>query len=893
MSWWKQFRARFRSQVRRELEDRDLEQEIRFHLEEEERLRIGRGEPEGRAREAARRDFGNVALVKEVTRQMWGWHSIETLFQDVSYGLRQLRHSPGFTAVAVITLALGIGANTAIFSIVNSFLLRPLPVPDAERITAIAFQQKSGPLRSQLSVPDFEDIRRQSTGVFTDVIAYSMGLDGLAVDGKSSHIWSNYVSGNYFETLGVRPALGRLILPSEGKHAGEDPVLVLGYSYWKQRFAGDTSIIGKKVSVNGRPVTIIGVAPAEFHGLKPIIDTQGYLPLGMWAIEADSGDFLNDRALRGVNLFGRLRPEISLQRAQTDFNVIAARLSKTYPKTDEGLSFRLFRERSARPEPTAADGFATIATLFLNLTALVLLLASINVANILLVRASVRQREMALRAALGAGRIRLLRQLLTESLLLALLGGIGGVLLGMGLSNAIGSVQLDTPIPILLDFHFDWTVFAFAFGTALVAGAVIGLIPAWRSSRTDLVNTLHQGGRSVAVGRTRLRSSLVVVQVAGSLMLLIAAALFTRSLHNAQQVDLGFDPNHVVNLTFDVNEAGYTEAQGRKFSLAVLDRVRAIPGVESASLAYSVPMGYYNAGSALEIPDYQPPAGMGAPSLGYNVVSTDYFSTMRIPILRGRDFTDGDTGRSQHVAVINQAMAKRFWPGRDAIGRKFRMMDDSQHIVEVVGIARNSRASGFRGPIPPYMYVSIKQVYGAIETLQVRTARTPATLLPELRKIVEGMEPGMPLFSGQTMVQALSTINGLLSFQVGATLAAGLGVLGLALALVGLYGVVSYAAAQRTHEIGIRMALGARAGQILKMIVRQGLIMVSAGLGVGLLAAWGLSHLVSGFLVGVSGTDPLIFAMVTLLLGVVALAACYLPARRATRVDPMTALRLD
>ncbi|MGA2596629.1 MAG: ABC transporter permease [Bryobacteraceae bacterium] len=874
-------------------EDRDLEQEIQFHLAEEARLLEGRGEGIEEARESARREFGNITLVKEVTREMWGWQSLETLFKDVTYGIRQLRRSRSFTVIAVITLALGIGANTAIFSVIHSLLWRPLPVPSADRIAVLAFEQKGGTLQNEFSIPDYDDIREQSKAVFSGLLGYGMSMDGLTVDGKTAHLYTNYVTGNYFSTLGVQPALGRLILPSEGKHPGDDPVLMLGYGYWKERFNCDPGVLGKKVKVNGHLLTIVGVTPEGFHGLYSLIDTQGYMPVSMSTIEADAGDPMNDRAARSLRIFGKLRPGVTLQQAGSQLAVVAGALSKAYPKTDEGLALKIFAERDARPEPDTDNTMATVATLFLVFTGLVLLLACINVANMLMVRASVRQREMAVRAALGAARVRLIRQLLTESLVLALLGGVGGVLVGLWLSRVLASIHLDTPVPFLLDFHFDWSVFGFALTAAILTGCMVGLVPAIRASRNNLATVLQSGGRSIIAGRNRLRSALVVVQVGASLMLLIAAGLFMRSLDMAQKADLGFDPNQVVNLSFDANEAGYNEAQGRQFTSALLDRVRATTGVVSASLAFSVPMGYYTTEDQLQIPGYQQPKGAAAPDSRYNVISPGYFATMRIPILRGRDISERDTAASQHVAMINESMAKTYWPGQDPIGKQFIAMQDPKHPLEIIGVVRNSRDRGFSGPVKPYFFQALSQNYSAVETLQVRTVGPPEQTIGDLQRLIDTLAPGMPVFTVQTMKQSLYTLNGLLRYQMGAALAAGLGMLGLILAVVGLYGVVSYAAAQRTHEIGIRMALGARAGEILSMIVRQGLVLVGAGVVLGLAAASAGAMLIRDFFVGVSATDPLVYVGVTVLLGAVGLAACYIPARRATRTDPMMALRVE
>ena len=876
----------------RSRKEQDLDEEIRFHLSQEAQLRIDRGEPPHRAQESARRDFGNLGLVKEVTREMWGWRSIERLIQDLSYAARQLRRNPAFTITAAITLALGIGANTAIFSI-NSLFFRSLPVKNPGDLVVLAYQQKSGTVLNQLSVPDLKDIRSQTSGVFSDVIGYELGLQGLSVDGKSARMWGNYVTGNYFEALGLRPAAGRFILPSEDQHQGADPVLVISYSYWSSRFNRDPGVVGKHVAVNGRPFTVIGVAPKGFRGLNQMLDTEGFLPISMATLEANSGDILNDRANRNLVVMGRLAPGASIRQAQTQLDVIAARLRKTYPRANENLELRAYAERFARPDPASGAATMLATALFLGLSALVLLLACINVGNILLVRASVREREMAVRAALGAGRFRLIRQLLTESLLLALIGGACGMFLGTWSAKALGSVNLQSEIPLVLQFPFDWDVFAFTFCSTLVTGCVVGIVPALRSSRRDLSDALRGSARSVAAGRNQLRSALVVVQVAGSLTLLIVAGLFLRSLDNTQRVDLGFDPNHVVNLTLDSNEAGLKESQGMELARTLIERAQAIPGVQSATMAFAVPMGYLGARVTLEIPGYQTAAGDRATVTEYNMIAPRYFETLRIPVLRGREFTRADTEKSPYVVVINEAMAEKYWPHQDPVGRRFRMKDEVQHTVEVVGVAKNSRMRGYSSAIQPYFYVPFAQNYTSFQTLQLRTTASPEMALAEMQKLVAEVAPEVPVFGGQTMLQGLKTLNGALRYQISAGLAASLGILGLVLALVGLYGVVAYSAAQRTHEIGIRMALGARSGEILKMMAVQSLALIGAGLLLGLAAAFAAGRVLSGFLVGVTAADPLTFVAVPLLLALVALAACYLPARRAMRVDPVSALRTD
>jgi predicted permease len=814
--------------------------------------------------------------------------------KDIRYALRMLAKSPAFASIAVITLALGIGANTAIFSMADSLLLRPLPVRDASRLTLLAFRQKHGPLSSNFSIAEYRDLRAQTGDVMPNLIGYQFGIDGLSINGKADRIVTNYVTGNYFSTLGLTPVLGRLIRPSEGETLGADPVIVLSYTYWKTHLGADASLIGKKVSIDGHPITIIGVAPENFHGLYISADVQGYLPLGMLSIESYPSDLMTNRAIRNVFVLGWLRPSITLPHAQAALNVIAQRLSRQYPESDKDLSLEIYPELRSRPNPDPKNTVGIVAGLFLTLAALVLVLACVNVANILLVRATVREREMAIRTALGAPRGVLIRQLLTESVLLALAGGIAGMVLGYWGSSTVSSVHLNTDLPVRLDFGFDWRVFCYAFAAALVTGVVVGIVPAIRASRTNINDVLHKSGRGVAGGRSRLRNVLVMAQVGGSLTLLIIAGLFTRSLGEVQRTNLGFDPTHVVNLTMDPNEIGYTQEQGQMFYKTLLEHIRALPGVVSASTAASVPMGYYNNGDNLLIEGYESSAGQPPPGSGYNVISPDYFKTMNIAMLRGRVFSEADDQKTPYVAIINEAMANRFWRKADPIGRRFSMASDPKRSLEIVGVVKDSRYQGLSGPIEPYFYVPLAQHYAnnSLETLQVRTAADPVAMIPELERAIASLAPSLPVFDVNTMVQALYTLNGLLMFQIGAALAAALGILGLVLAVVGVYGVISYAASQQTHEIGIRIALGAQPANILRMIFRHGLLIVAVGLILGIAAAIAAAKVVGNFLI-VSATDPVTYLTVSFLLTAVALLACYIPARRAMKVDPMVALRYE
>lgn len=817
-----------------------------------------------------------------------------TLAQDVRHAVRQIQRSPTFAAVAILTLALGIGANVAIFSMVDWLLIRPLPVKDPGRLIVLRMQQNLDILLATFSIPDYRDIRSQTTQVFDGLAGYELSLDGLSVDGgKPDRIVTNYVTGNFFSVLGIKPALGRLILTSEGESPGADPVIVLSYAYWKQHLGGDPGIIGKKVSFNGHPVTVVGVAPEDFRGVQPIVSTGGYLPLGMVALVQRPG-FMENRADRGLSVVGRLRRGVSLQQAQASLAVVSQRLARQYPEVDNNVKTLVFPEASARLGDPRTGKTALVSGLFLGLAVLVLLLACVNVGNVLLVRATVRERELAIRAALGAGRGRLIRLLLTEGILLAVAGGVAGLILGTWGGAALGSVNLHTDFPIRFDFRFDWRVFLYAFGIALMAGVLVAIFPALRASRRDLNEVLHQGGRGMIGEGQTLRSALVVVQVGGSLMLLIIAALFARSLGQAQRTDLGFDPAHVVNLTMDPQEIGYHQQQTREFYHNLLQRVRAMPGVTAASTAFSVPLGYYNNGGTLTIDGYQPPAGQPSPVAVMNFVSPGNLQTLRIPLLQGRDFNDHDDEKAPYVAIVNQTFIQQYWPHQNPIGKHFHVTNDPSHSIEVVGVAKDARYILVRGPEYPLAYFPFDQhvADASLATLQVRAAGDPKLVIPEVERTIASLAPDLPVFEVKTMQEALYTLNGFLAYEVAAGLAAAMGLLGLTLSIVGVYGVIAYAASQRSHEIGVRMALGAQPRQILQMMLRQGIVIVGVGLAVGVLAALAAAKVVGTFLT-VSPTDPVTYVAVSVLLAVVALAACAIPARRAMRVDPMVALHYE
>ncbi len=825
---------------------------------------------------------------------------MKTLLQDIRYGRRMLAKTPGLTFIVAATLALGIAANALIFSLVNGYLLRPLPVPHPEQIAFVASQQKNSPYLFTFSYDDFLDFRSQAAPV-GELFGYIPMLPGLSADGRADQMLASYVTGNYFTALDVQPAVGRLILPAEENQAGKAAVLVLGYSYWQKRFHGDHRVIGKQVRLNGKPAIVVGVVEKRFLGTLPFVELDGYLPLSSGgALEQGAGNLMRARDSRIIRVMARLKPGVSFAQAQSSLSVIADRLAKQFPATDKDVTVRLYREQLARSQPLGNNVIVAMSGFFLVLAALVLLLACMNVANVLLARATVRQREMGLRAALGASRGRLIRQMLTESILLGLLGGIGGIIVGNWLNPGdLAQLLMTSGLPFRLDVSFDWHVFAYAFGAALLSGIVIGLWPAFRSSRADVNSLLQEGGRSdtAGVGRYQFRNFLVAAQVAGSLILLVIAGLLVRSLQHAGDIHLGFDPGHVLNVTVDPHQLGYDEKQEREFYRQLEARVRMLPGVQSVSLAFGTPMGHLNIvnGGAVTIEGHPTPAGQQAPALSFNNVDPGYLETMRIPLLRGRFFTDSDNQDAPRVAVVNQSMADKFWPHEDPIGKRLTLkpLNAIAQSMQVIGVATNSKYGFITEDPTPLFYVPMAQNFTSIETLQVRTWVDPESLIPAVRKEIRRLAPDLPVVESSTMRQMIEGTNGLQLFRFAACFAAGIGGLGLFLAVLGVYGVVSYAAVQRTREIGIRMALGGSDRDVLRLVLRQGVSMVVVGLLAGLLVALALTRLMTRYLLDVSPSDPLTYATVALVLTAVALAACWIPARRATRVDPGAALRYE
>jgi len=694
-----------------------------------------------------------------------------SLWQDLRYAFRALGNSPWFAAIAIVTLALGIAVNTSIFSMVNGLLLRPLSVTHPEQLSVLALQQSGDHSVQRFSYPDYLDLRNQSSS-FSDIVAYRLTLGGLSANNRGDHCIITRVSGNYFSVLGVQPALGRLILPTEGQTPGADPVLVLGFSYWQKRFAGNSDVIDKHVETNNHPLTIVGVAPKEFHGTYSIVDSDLYVPLSANIDSKDDTqvqDTWSHRADRSLSLMARLKPGTNLKQAEASINVVARRIAEQHPDSDKGITVGVFPERLARPDPDPDNTLPSVAAAFMALGGLVLVVACFNVTNVLLVRATARQREMAVRAALGAGRVRLVRQYLTESLLLAFLGAAGGILLTYWATQFLSNLSLGTDLPLQLNFLPDLKVYLFAISAALVTGVIVGVFPALRVARRDVSSVLHDGARGSSGGRRRqlVRGSLVVAQVAGSLVLLVVAGLFIRSLGKAQTIYLGFDSNHVLDFSLDVQQIGYQEVQGRAFYRELQSRLRTLPGVVSVAQAFTVPLGVVSSFDSVYTEGHSVEPGQQPPSVEYNTITPDYFDTLRIPVHRGRAFTEADDENAPKVSVINETMAKNLWPDQNPLGERFSAKSAAGPFVEVVGVVQDGKYRGVVETSAPHFYIPFSQSYLPLRTFHVRTSVPPESISVQVQSQIRALAPNLAISELQTMDQALQGVNGFLFFRLG------------------------------------------------------------------------------------------------------------------------------
>jgi predicted permease len=864
----------------------DLEEELRFHLEEEAGNLRERGMPSDAARLAARRELGNVGLLKEDTRAIWTWMFWEHLKQDLRSGIRLLRAHPGFTAVAVISLAVGIGANTAMFSVADAILLHPLPVGQPSEIVRL-MSVSPGDESGGVSYLDLLDLSRQTRSL-AGITGYAHALIGFRAgsSGAAQVKLAAMTATNFFDVLGVRLLVGR------GFRAGEDrqPVCVLGYDLWRSAFAGDPSVAGQTIRLSNLDVTVVGVVPQSFGGLEQFVREQVYVPIGMWprfADEVRAG--LERRDHRMVAAYGRLRPGVTSREAQSEMAAIAANLARAYPEANRGRTVAVMTERAARErnDPTLAP----LAILLIVIASLVLLIACANVANLLLSRAGARSREIAVRLAIGASKGRLMRQLLTESLLLATLGGIAGLALALAFLSYLSSIRLPSDLPIGFSLTLDERLLTVSLAATLLSGLVFGLAPAWQMVRTDLNGSLKSGEVPVVQRGPRFaaRHLLVTGQVAVSTLLLVLGGLFVKDFITALRLRPGFRTDHILLVGLNPGAVRYTEAQGREFYRQVVTKAKTLPGVRSVALAANVPLGYSHSDRVVTIDGYELPRDQQGFLTFYNTVDQSFFPTMQIPLVAGRNFDEHDRPDSPLVAIVNETMAQKFWPKRSAVGGRIQYEGKT---LQVVGIVKNMKYNDISETPMPYFFVPFAQQYTAPMTLLVETSGDPSAQTAPVMAAVRGLDPEQPIQDVNTM-DRFFRYGALFGDRLIAQIVTGIGVFGSLLAVIGLYGVIAYAVNRRTREIGIRVAVGADSADVLGLFLGQGVRFTLVGVAIGLVLAVVLSPFIGSQLVDGNPRDPLVLAVVPVLLSAVSLLACYVPARRATAVDPLRALRQD
>src|SRR5262245_5133108 len=819
---------------------------------------------------------------------------IADLWQDLRYGARMLMKRPGFTLIIALTLALGIGANTTMFSLLDAVFLRPLPgISEAERIVQIVRTRANGQGYETVNYADYRDYSNQNS-TFTAIAADFRQPFHLGTDRTAELVSGAMVSGNYFDVFGVRPAQGRLLQASEAEVEGADPVAVISERLWRKEF-GAEPVIGKTISLNSYPYTIIGVA-AEFNGASRIARIDVWIPITLWRqvegkpLAAQASDsVLNGRGgFLGQHTYGRLKPGVTIERAQADISTIAARLRQIYPETNANRGARVIAGFGMEPWDRRRIGLL-IGVLF-GIVVLVLLIACANVAGLLLARASARRKEMGIRLALGAGRFRIARQLLTESAMLALLGGALAIVVALWLTYWIRAAAPDgfRDLGARIGFAPNWRVLSFTLGASIATGLLFGLAPALQSSKPDLIPALKDSARSFSLrGGARLRGVLVVGQIALSLILLIIAGLCVRTLQKANAIDVGFEAESVLTARVDLRKQNFSAAQGREYYQRLLERAASLPGVQAAGLSNNMPLSGVSMSTG-GIVDNQPEF-----YLGFNIVTPGYLDTMGIPLLAGRQFTKQDDARSSRVAIINETFARQVWPNQNPVGKLFKSgLGDEP--VKVIGVVRDAKDNGslfYETTRVAYFPLAQERPPEGKMTLLLRAVTKPELLIAAVRQEIRALDPKLPVYNVMTLEQYRR--DHLFDKRFQATLIGGFGLLALVLASLGLYGALSYSVAQRTQEIGVRMALGARAGDVLWLVVGQGIRLTAIGGALGLAGAFVAARVLKSLLYGVTATDPLTFIVIPLLLTLVALLACWIPARRATKVDPMIALRCE
>ena len=811
--------------------------------------------------------------------------------KDISYAIRSLLKRPGFVSIAVITLALGIGANTAIFSLVNAVLLRSLPVERPSEVVSVAVRGKDDSM-SAFSYPNYRDFRDRNE-TLSGLLVYRFVPLSLSRSGANERVWGFEVSGNYFDVLGVKAIRGRTFLPEEDKTPLANPVAVVSYESWQRRFGGDPDLVGKDVLLNNHQFKVIGIAPENFKGTELVYTPEIWLSASMMGWVEPGADWLDDRNTRNFFAIGRLKPGVDTRQAEASLNLLALQLAKEYPDTNEGQTVKVVPPGFILPELRGA--VVSFTWVLMAAVALVLLVTCTNLAGLMLARATDRRREIAIRLAMGANRWRLIRQLLTESVLLSVIGGVAGMLLAVWIVQLLLAFKPPIDFPLSLDVSVDWRVLLFSFAVSLVAGAIFGLAPALQATRPGVSQALRETSAQGGASRTRLRSVLVVAQIAISLVVLISAGLVVRTLLQLQTMNPGFDPQNALTMSFDLGLQGYDRQRGQQFYRQLSERVRALPGVKSAAVSDYIPLSLNFNSRNIFVEGQPAERGENVPLAMNSSAGPRYFETMRTPLVHGREFTDQDQDGSERVAIVNETFVKKLMTSvnssSEAIGKRIAFGSAGGPYVRIVGVAREGKYFNIAEDPRPFVWTPLAQDYSTNGILTVRTEGNPEPLLAAVRKEVQALDPNLPLFDVKTLSEHMRFA--LFPARVAATVLGVFGLVALLLSAIGIYGITSYTVAQRTHEIGIRLALGAQLSDVLSLVLRHGLKLTAIGAAIGLFGAYLATRAITSVLYGVSPTDPLTFGLVSLVLVGVALVACYVPSRRATKVDPLIALRSE
>jgi macrolide transport system ATP-binding/permease protein len=866
----------------------EMDREFKFHLEMRIQENIDAGVPEDEARRLAVRRFGSIELAKERGRDVLGPGILDPILQDLRYAVRVLRRNPGFTAAAVLALALGIGANTTVFSYMDAMFWRPLPLPHPERLVRMYGAAAGGDFDT-FSYANYTDVRDRAAA-FSGLAAHQTVTIDLAIGEEAQRAQAELVSGNYFDVLGLAPQVGRLLHSDDDQGLGAHPVAAISDTLWRRRFASDPGVAGKSIHLNGHAFTVIGVLPASFRGTFPTFATELWAPLAMHEEVRPRGLSLSNRGWGWLHGTGRLKPGVTREQAEAEVGAIAAQIAEQYPRSvDTGFHFQLLPATAMREE---FAGTASRLLLFLTIAATsVLLIACGNIAGVLLARAMSRRGEIAIRQSLGASRGRLVRQWITESVLLAMLGGMAGTALSLWLTGAALKLAPRDFATFSPDLRLDWRTAGFAFAASLLAGLLFGWFPALWVRRADVASTLkHEGGSAAKAARSRLYGALVTVQISLSVVLLIAAGLLFRSLRQSDAFDAGFKTQSLVVAELDLKRAGYKIPAQVAFYSELMDRIRALPAVQGITFAAVVPLATERENIGVYIPGIVVPGGKPYVSIAGNMVGEDYFETMGIPMVSGRAFNAGDgLPDANRVAIIGEAMARQFWPAESPIGKMIRF-DTRGPDVEIVGVARDIKYYDLRETPRPYIYRPFRQAApDGPPALIIRAVSDTAVVIAALKTQLRAMNPNLSWDHALDFTELRR--EAFAPARVMLATATVFGVIALVITAIGLYGIISYSVSRRTSEIGVRMALGARRADVLRMVIGEGIQLALIGTGLGLLLAFGLTRYLSSQLFGVTATDPFTYIATTAVVFVVAIAACYLPARRATRIAPTLALK--